>query len=201
MKNTASCWLVAFVLPRKTNRLVVLRTSLWAMMFFLSAVGSASRSARTQGSPHVAPTLLGPARRGCGYPDTLHSLLHRGAGSEAGWRDYTHHTDAREGRQPDRASDGDPRPRRKRNRVDGLAGLGADRHAPPGRSERDRDGGVRAEGRSWPSVGAAGQDHVRVSLGIHQDPQGVARSGRHSRAGGLPAVHRPGPEPLRLRLS
>ena len=42
MRNAVSSRFDAFVLPRKTNRWVVLGTSLWVMMFFLSAVGSAA---------------------------------------------------------------------------------------------------------------------------------------------------------------
>ena len=52
-----------------------------------------------------------------------------------------------------------------------------------------------------PGLGAAGQVHAPIPLGIHQDPQGIAGSGRRSRPGSLPAVHRPCPQPVRLRLS
>ena len=46
-----------------------------------------------------------------------------------------------------------------------------------------------------------GQVHAPIPLGIRQDPQGIAGSGRRSRPGSLPAVHDACPQPLELRLS
>ena len=63
MKTTASCQLRGFVLRQRSNRLIVQRTSLCAIMFFLSAEAS-SAGQPAQKAPRTWPQAYSVQRDG-----------------------------------------------------------------------------------------------------------------------------------------
>ena len=201
MKTTASCQLRGFVRRQKNTRLIVQRTSLCAIVFFLLAVASPA-DPPAQKVPRTWPQAYSVQRDEASGILTLRTPY------------YTVEQDLKKGGAITRitlthgkAANLLVHPIETRVRDEsGTVLTDLNDSAPTVTHHREGLNEIvtvqcALKDQSGRASGLRVKTTLPVSLGIRQDPQGVAGSGRRSRAGGLPAVHRPCPEPHRLRLS